>query len=50
MAYYPVFKGTECTTALSSFHQHGSTVTSSPELNPRGGGSTCVPDSWAHRH
>jgi hypothetical protein len=51
MAYYFMFKGSDCITALPSLHQHGSTVTSSHgNLIPRGGGSTCVPSSWARRH
>ncbi len=50
MADYLVFKGAKYITALPSFQEHGSTVTSSHgNLIPRGLGSTCVPDSWAHR-
>ena len=45
-----MFKGTERFGALTSFHQRGSTVTSSHgNLIPRGSGATGVPDSWAHR-
>ena len=34
-----MFKGTEHKSALTSFQAHGSTVTNSLELNPRGPGS-----------